>query len=199
MSTDKMSTPSDGARREAFRYNMVGDRFGDYAAIRDDNGEWVSADDYAQLYAEVQLLRPRANCAYTQAEFDEVCAIGAKYMDRAADYDALRAEVDRLQALINSPELDDFDKGVVLESAHQIERWGADHDKGKTPADWFWLVGYLAGKALHAAMTGNTEKVLHHTISTASALRNWHGATKGLNNMRPGIDGAAALNEGDGQ
>lgn len=102
------------------------------------------------------------------------------------------AELERLRALINTPELICFRDGVVLEAAHQRERWGSEYDAGKAPADWFWLVGYLAGKALHAQAGGNTEKALHHTISTAAALANWHAAISGEHNaMRPGIDPAA--------
>lgn len=99
----------------------------------------------------------------------------------------LEAERDALRDLVNSPELHDFASGAVLEAAHQVERWGSEHDAGKTPADWFWLVGYLAGKALHAQTSGNVEKALHHTISTAGALANWHRAINGANDMRPGI------------
>lgn len=103
-----------------------------------------------------------------------------------------RAEVERLRALVNTPTLHSFRDGVVLEAAHQRERWGADHDAGKAPADWFWLVGYLAGKALQAQTSGNTEKALHHTISTAAALANWHAAISGEHTaMRPGINPAA--------
>ena len=39
----------------------------------------------------------------------------------------LKAEVARLNGLVNAPELHDFSKGVVLEAAHQRERWGAPH------------------------------------------------------------------------
>lgn len=81
--------------------------------------------------------------------------------------------------LLNTPELHSFSEGVTLEALHQRERWGTDHDAGKAPADWFWLVGYLAGKALHAQTSGNAEKALHHTISTAAALANWHAAITG--------------------
>jgi hypothetical protein len=103
-----------------------------------------------------------------------------------------REEVERLRALVNTPTLHSFSDGVVLEAAHQRERWGADHDAGKEPADWFWLVGYLAGKALQAQTSGNTEKALHHTISTAAALANWHAAISGEHTtMRPGIDPVA--------
>ena len=89
------------------------------------------------------------------------------------------AQLERLQALINSPELHNFLRGVHLEAVHQVERWGEAHDRQKRPADWFWLVGYLAGKALHAADSGNQDKALHHCISTAAALYNWHCAIKG--------------------
>ena len=102
-------------------------------------------------------------------------------------------ELARLRELINLPELHDFAKGVVLEAGHQRERWGSNHDAGKEASDWFWLVGYLAGKALNAHTKGDYRKALHHTISTAAALANWHGAIEGTTNMRPGIDGEAAL------
>lgn len=104
----------------------------------------------------------------------------------------LRAEIERLRGLLNTPELIDFARAVQLEGAHQRERWGTDHDAGKTPADWFWLVGYLAGKALHEHLAGNTDKALHHVITTAAALANWHAAILGLTNMRPGIEPPSA-------
>lgn len=63
----------------------------------------------------------------------------------------LAHEVQRLHALINTPELFDFDRAVQLESAHQKERWGDKHDSAKEPQDWFWLVGYLAGKCWRRA------------------------------------------------
>ena len=101
-------------------------------------------------------------------------------------------EIDRLRTLLNTPELHAFSKAVVLEAAHQRERWGSDHDAGKAHEDWFWLLGYLGGKALASAKAGDLEKALHHTISSAAALANWHAALLGSDNtMRPGIDPAA--------
>jgi hypothetical protein len=97
-------------------------------------------------------------------------------------------ERERLHALLNTPELADFAKAVVREAAHQRERWGAKHDAGKTPWDWFWLIGYLAQKAGDAAIRGDNAKALHHTISTAAALANWHARILGAHTaMRPGI------------
>jgi uncharacterized Zn finger protein (UPF0148 family) len=89
-----------------------------------------------------------------------------------------RCEAERLNELINSPEVEDFLRGVRLEAAHQVERWGEPHDRSKSAEHWFWLVGYLAGKALRAAITGDRDKALHHTVSSAAALFNWHRAIK---------------------
>ncbi|WP_369070802.1 hypothetical protein [Burkholderia gladioli] len=101
---------------------------------------------------------------------------------------ALRAEVDRLNAIINTPQSGDFLRAVSIEAEHQRQRWSSEHDAGKTPADWFWLVGYLAGKGLHAHAAGNAEKAEHHVITTAAALANWHLAIFGKSDMRPGTE-----------
>ena len=101
----------------------------------------------------------------------------------------LRAELDRLRTLINTPQTDDFMQAVRLEAAHQQERWGAERDKGKDPSDWFWLLGYLSGKALAAFVRGDREKGLHHIVSSAAALLNWHRNVTGqVTAMRPGIE-----------
>lgn len=92
----------------------------------------------------------------------------------AGEIERLRKRVADLEALINSPEVADFMAGVPLEAAHQIERWGAGHDAEKTAWDWFWTVGYLAGKAANAMLSGDVDKVRHHTITTAALCLNWH-------------------------
>jgi hypothetical protein len=98
--------------------------------------------------------------------------------------DALKAENERLYNLINNPHTNDFLEAVRCESAHQRERWAAEHDAGKSDPDWFWLIGYLAGKALN-----KPEKQLHHIITTAAACLNWHAHKTGASTvMRPGIE-----------
>lgn len=97
----------------------------------------------------------------------------------------LRANLDAVWALVNTPQTEDFVEAVKLEAAHQQLRWGTEHDTGKTDADWFWLVGYLAGKALH-----KPEKRLHHIVTTAAALLNWHRHLTGEGRMRLGIGGS---------
>lgn len=131
----------------------------------------------------------------SQVEFDRLVQLA--HTRQAIDIGKLRAENERLNAIINTPQADDFLRAVSTESEHQRQRWGNSHDAGKEPADWFWLIGYLAGKALHAHAAGNIEKAEHHVITTAAACANWHRAMFGGTHMRPGIDGEAAL-IGDG-
>ena len=107
----------------------------------------------------------------------------------------LENRVAELNAIINTPHADDFWKAVSIEAEHQRQRWGAEGDAGKTPADWFWLVGYLGGKALHAHAAENIEKAEHHIITTAAALANWHRHMFGKTAMRPGIVGENATEQ----
>jgi hypothetical protein len=85
---------------------------------------------------------------------------------------------------------DFLDKRPVVQSlgAHKRRLEQALEDAPQAPADWFWLVGYLAGKALHAHAAGNVEKAEHHIITTAAALDNWHLHLFGRTSMRPGVD-----------
>jgi hypothetical protein len=109
-------------------------------------------------------------------------------MSNKQQIEALEREVERLRLMLNTPELRDFSRAIALEAAHQRERWGSEHDAGKAPADWFWLIGYLAGKALTACLSGDVDKALHHVITAAAALANWHAAIVGTSTaMRPGL------------
>ncbi|MFY9480252.1 MAG: hypothetical protein WAQ08_21670 [Aquabacterium sp.] len=136
----------------------------------------------------------------TQAQHDELLAA--------------QAERDRLLALINTPELADFDRGVQLEFAHQDVRHGAAGDDGKSSDDWILLIGVLAGKASHhhreaerlqsmlvlekhmeahqISIDYHREKAAHHTITTAAALRHWHSRITGnAGTLRPGLSAEA--------
>jgi hypothetical protein len=80
-----------------------------------------------------------------------------------------------------------FLESTRVEVAHQIERWGTVHDRAKEPADWYWLLAYLSGKALASAIAGDVEKAKHHTISSAAVLANWHAQlTFADNRFTPG-------------
>lgn len=108
----------------------------------------------------------------------------AELREKAAKYDA-----------INTPELYDFVLAVENEALHQRERWGVKDDGGKADADWFWLIGYLAGKALHNPAKedmGARDARLHRIVTVAAAAANWHAATLGTYAaMRPGIEAPA--------
>ncbi len=105
-----------------------------------------------------------------------------------AERDQARNNAAEASRAYNSPVTTVFLEGVANEAAHQVSEWGVDHDAGKSPSDWFWLVGHLAGKALHAEILGDTEKALHHTISSGALLMNWHAFMLGeRGRMRPGI------------
>lgn len=114
---------------------------------------------------------------------DAVAAfIGAAAVERLdrllAERDELAAEVERLRAVLDTPQTGDFLDAVKAEKAHQSRRWGSAHDRSKSAENWFWLVGYLAGKALRAHVGGDREKALHHCVSSAAALANWFDAIK---------------------
>lgn len=125
----------------------------------------------------------------------------------------LLREVERLDKQLNTPEVIEFAQAVPLEAAHQREKWGSDHDTGKTDEDWNWTLGYLIGKSMRGFSTASTlrkmaaefptlaemleemaaeayEKGLHHLITSAALLANWHSARVGGAGavMRPGID-----------
>lgn len=47
----------------------------------------------------------------------------------------LRASIDSLWALVNTPHEHEFHEAVMIEAAHQQLRWGSAHDDGKEPSD----------------------------------------------------------------
>jgi hypothetical protein len=88
--------------------------------------------------------------------------------------DAIAAH--QFHALVNNPHTDHFLRATRLEAAYQRDHWGEPQHRGKSAEGWFHLVGHLSGKSLRAAIEGDKEKALHHTISSAAALANWYQA-----------------------
>ena len=111
------------------------------------------------------------------------------YINRLqAENESLVSEIKRLNSLINSPQTDSFLEAVRIESAHQVERWGSEHDGGKRPEDWIALVTYLLGKAAKAHFDNDHSKLVHHIITIAAVCNNRHSNATGTNTkMRPGI------------
>jgi len=89
-------------------------------------------------------------------------------------------------AILETPDPHDFWEASKIEAQYQEAYWGKKGDEGKTDADWFWLIGYLAGKALHNP-GGEHQKKLHRITTIAAAAKNWHAAVLGNTSMRPGI------------
>ena len=105
-----------------------------------------------------------------------------------AERDQARAELEHLRGLINTPRTDDFFEAVRIEAAHQIERWGTEHDAGKQPADWIALLAFLTGKATMAYYVGDADKMKHHIVTVAAACLNWLRNLNGETTaFRPGV------------
>ncbi|MET3461253.1 hypothetical protein [Variovorax atrisoli] len=96
----------------------------------------------------------------------------AELVQRAA------AEIAYLRYLIGNPHTEEFLSATLYEAAHQRYHFGEAHNREKSAENWFWLIGRLVGKCLRAVITGDKEKALHHTISSAAALANWYQAIK---------------------
>lgn len=133
-------------------------------------------------------------------------------------------ECNRLRKLINTPELVDFPKAVLLESVHLEVRWGTPDREGKKPYDWHWLVAHLSGRALehhkeadrlHAEnvecgegselvtqinqkhIAYHREKAVHHCITAAAAMSHWHASMLGKHtSMQAGHSPAIAETAG---
>ena len=188
---DSSDTPADPIAAEAREIADVAcslEFASFHCAACGHNGEYCECEEPVNERAAKHLAAVLTTFGERQKE-----AGRAEMKERAAKAEE---EVERLRVLINTPEIHDWLKGVEIEAPHQQERWGSEHDEGKTALDWFWLIGYLAQKAAYSAIAGDIEKAKHHTISTGAALLNWHRALTGsATQMRPGI---RALEPGEG-
>lgn len=96
--------------------------------------------------------------------------------------DDTHAELRRLNAIIHSPESNEFLKGASIEAEYQRQLHGVDETDSRYDwQQWFWVTGYLLGKALAACRSGegNGEKAKHHLVTSAALLNNWHNVLTG--------------------
>ena len=171
----------------------------------------ITCEDYEKIFdAHAALAAPQPQASAADAaladEFEGMAkahrAMGEK--QEADNYiraaEALRSVPEQPQAgtgepvtdparqLISRPYIGAWTDEVIVEAAHQRDRWGADQDHGKQPEDWFWLIGYLAGKSLASHKAGDMHKARHHTVSTAAVLAHWAAAINGDESVfRPGL------------
>lgn len=143
--------------------------------------------ELANVYARLSTSQKESGGVY----WPEAASMAHELTALRASHKRLVEENARLNNLINTPHIDNFLESVRLEASHQQERWGTKHDAGKEDPDWFWLIGYLAGKAIRPGQT--LEKRLHHIITTAAVCLNWHRHIAGdAHAMRPGINAPEA-------
>lgn len=165
----------------------------------DDNDPLVMAsagpvgEAQADLYAVLGLFSRSASGEIVTAPPTETVEQLRAERDAARMLAEVRGrERDRLNALINTLRTDEFFESVRIEAAHQVERWGVEHDAGKRPEDWITLFIYLLGKAATAHFDGNQPKLEHHVITVAAVALNWHRRLSSVSfAMRPGVAGGA--------
>lgn len=87
----------------------------------------------------------------------------------------LKAKVKALEDLLHSMPIMNFLEAVQIEAGYQKIIW-PEQDKTKSAWDWFWALGYLSGKALAAEKANDKVKYLHHLVTSAALLANWHEA-----------------------
>lgn len=94
--------------------------------------------------------------------------LAAKAIDAGAQED--------FAAMLQEPGGEQFVAAMRLEAAHQAMRWGLPEDREKSAENWFWLLGFIGGKALRAQLEGNRQDAMKHTIEAAACLMHWHRA-----------------------
>ena len=92
-------------------------------ASRLNSGPTIHGSTLAEVVAERDILR--AQLAEAQRELDEARTALDAALESQRD---AMSERDRLFLLINTPRTDDFFEAVRIEAAHQVERWGVEHD-----------------------------------------------------------------------
>jgi hypothetical protein len=190
---------NSGIHHAAALISGIASRRAGRAALADTESEWRGPTPTNE---EISYLADEVTSWTTQGYTGEI-AFARVLLDRygsapSSAEQARDAQYAARYRRINTPEISDFLSAVHNEALHQRERWGSQSDSGKADPDWFWLIGYLAGKAIRPDAA--PEKQLHHIITTAAACLNWHGARVGAYvEMRPGISDpdATATSKGE--
>ena len=178
---DCLKNTCECANHDGLLYRRIGERLEkELATAKAENARLASAIKGLQWPTKGW----DSKVSLAKAESDAEQALSSS---NALDY--WKGEIRKAKAeVLNHPEISNFVKGVIIEAQHQRERWGSEHDGGKSPEDWLWLIAYLATKATQANRYGDQEKYLHHIITAAAACANWHANVTGSDSsMRPGL------------
>lgn len=181
-----------GARAAAHVYAERVDALG---LAADDNDPKVMAtagpigEAQADLFAALGLLdRDASGQVVTKPPTESLEQLRAELASARMLAEVRGKERDELAARLNTPHTANFLEAVTNEAAHQVARWGVEHDAGKRAEDWIALVAYLLGKATKAHYDNDRQKLLHHIITIAAVCANWHANLTGADTrMRPGV------------
>ena len=94
--------------------------------------------------------------------------------DLLYNFDRVDKELRLIKLLVDTPELNDFPKAVLIEAVHQRRRWPEGHDENKTVSDWIRLLQHLNAKIGVAAWDDDIDKMKHHVITLAAVGNNFH-------------------------
>jgi hypothetical protein len=131
-----------------------------------------------RLYPELTALEDTSRAAdpAQPSRVAQAIRLGAQGLAQR-DYVCLSEAYLVAKALLNTPEIEDFARGIVLEAAHQRQRW---EDSWKKDFDWHAVATYLLAKALlnPAQNDGTTGKHarLHRLVAAGALVANWHAA-----------------------
>jgi len=151
-----------------------------------DSEEWIAMHKNEVQALQEQVKKLQAENLALNNPFAKILSLETERDHLQEQLQQSQQRVADLEATINNPLTHDFIEGVKVEIPFQEYKWGSEHDAGKLSSDWFWLIGYLSGKALRSAIEGDEEKAKHHIITTAAALGNWFKQICDAGTMRPG-------------
>lgn len=161
----------DEAKRAADYDHDLVSRLQESIAALTSERDAIKTDPNRPTINTVTEAELKEQLAASDRAFNDECARHTAALSKIA---ALEEREKTLVEIIDSPKTKDFLEAVKIEVAHQKKRWGPDHDRQKTPDDWLWALAFLATKATQAARYGDTEKYLHHIVTSAALLANWH-------------------------
>jgi hypothetical protein len=142
-----------------------------FCKVCDGTGRWDYSAAKAFRLAEA-LEAVEAEVARLREALDASLARRLYVEEQARQAEAEVAQLrEALEASrIEHPETGDFLRGALTEAAYQRQR--RPDDAEKSDADWFWVAGFILGKAVHAGP--DDPHALHHLEAAAGLLANWH-------------------------
>lgn len=83
-----------------------------------------------------------------------------------------KSQRELINAIINTPQTENFIDAVKIEIQHHIERWGDESEKH--PHDFHCVISYLNGKLIKSIWEKDVEKFEHHLITITAVCGTCH-------------------------